>query len=247
MLPPRNERFSFTKVMDDSSKHSENSILKDDLNCSVDSGSTASTSMESTSKGSECSLENYEIETPPNFRCRQAFNFEGVQPITWLVDNPLYHQPNGRRSKGRGKPFNFPRWSYYTYGFIATLLLLTLKVMTTSPSGDAIQYNSWSYFLNKQAAPLLQQIRQDHLGESFTVVLKGSRLDFLQQAVDAYSMCSSVKEVQIDFVSKDVPATILALGDKVSTVRAIETSGTFLVSEDVILSCRELEKGKIFF
>jgi hypothetical protein len=246
MLPPRNERLSFSKI--DGSKQSESSLAslnKDELNCSIDSESTTSTYLDSFSKASsDASLEVFEIDTPPNFRNRLSINIDRVQPITWLVDKPLARHPHFRSYKGREKRRTLPLWSYYTFGFIATALLLTVKRMTSETSEDASQYNAWQFFLKRQAPLLLQQIGEDDPGDSFTILLKGSRLSFVQQSVDAYRMCSSVKELQVDFGSKQVPATILALSDKVSVVGAVETSGVFLVSENVIISCGDLEKGK---
>lgn len=237
MLPPRIEKFSSKD--DISSRNSEPSLVKEYLNCSIDSESTSSTCL---SRGSES---EFEIETSPSFRLRQSVTFEGEGGAK-LEPWPVLTSPAAifRDRKGE-KRHSIPRsWFYYTFAFISTIFLFAVIKSDPISVEEANQYRSWRFFLQKQAPMIIRQIRQDAPGKSFTILLKGNRLDFVQQSIDAHSVCSSVEEVQIDFDgSTAVPQTILARSAKVSPIRSITTSAVLLLSDDVILTCDELEKG----
>lgn len=237
MLPPRKEEFSSKDDM--SSRNSESSLVKEALNCSIDSESTASTCL---SRGSES---DFEIEASPSFRFRQSVTFEGkdgakLEP--WPVETSSAEAFRDRKGEKR---HSLPRsWFYRTFGFISTIFLFAVIKSDPMSVEEANQYRSWRSFLHKQAPTIKRQIRQDAPGKSFTILLKGGRLDFLQQSIDAHVACSSVEAVQIDFDgSTAVPETILARSVKVSPIRSITTSAVLLLSDDVILTCDELEKG----
>jgi hypothetical protein len=69
----------------------------------------------------------------------------------------------------------------------------------------------------------------------------------LQQSLDTrHSRCASVNEIQVHFEgSERLPETLLAhTSGKVAPSNTIATKGVFLLSDDVLLSCEELEKGK---
>lgn len=222
-----------------SSLNSELSLIKEESNGSVDSESTASTCF---SRGSES---DFEIESPPNFRCRQSLTFEGNDGSAmelWPTETFSEKAFRGRKVDKWHPP---PRsWFYYTFGFISTIFLCTVMKSTPMSVEEAAQYSSWRFFLRKEAPAIEGQIRKDHPGTSFTILLKGNRLDFVQQSVDAHSACSSVEAMQIDFDgARIVPETILARSAKVSPIRPIATSAVLLLSDDVILTCDELETG----
>jgi hypothetical protein len=237
MLTPRQEEFSSKDDM--SSRNSEPSLAEEHLNCSIDSESTASTCL---SRGSES---DFEIEGSPSFRLRQSVTFEGKDGAKlemWPVDTSPAETFRDRKRK---KSHSLTRsWFYYTFGFISTIFLFAVIKSDRMSVEEANQYRSWKFFLHKQAPMIKRQIRQDAPGKYFTILLKGGRLDFVQQSIDAHSVCSSVKAIQIDFDgSTAVPETILARSVKVSPIRPITTSAVLLLSDDVILTCDELEKG----
>eukprot|EP00980_Cylindrotheca_fusiformis_P009742 scaffold2149_cov187-Cylindrotheca_fusiformis.AAC.20 len=236
-MPPqeRHDEFRINDKMP--SRNSESSLIKEDLNCSIDSVSTASTCI---SRGSES---DFEIESPPNFRYRQSLTFEQKDEANepWPVEK---FPEKEQRYQGKGKRQSSRSWLYYTFGFILTVFVYTTITSTPMSIEEAAQYSSWRFFLRKEAPALTRQIRKDRPGNSFTILLKGTRLDFVQQSIDAHSDCTSVEAIHVDFDGSDaVPDTIFARSTKVSPVRPTSTTAVLLLSDDVILTCNELETG----
>ena len=232
--------------MNSQSKSSKNAGYpsgKDELNLSIDTESTestASTSYDLSSKDSECSFEHFEFETTSDIRYRGPCSLKDVLGEATLE----YHlhnsskQPQRRRIGRMSKCFALPLNYFHAFALIA---IYVLYVSCCSNPEYTSQYRDWKFFLYKQAPVLQQRMRQDETGEKFTIILKGGRLDFLQQSIDAHSVCESVKEVQIDYSSKAIPEIILSRGPNVFRLGEITTSGVLLLSEDVIFSCDEIE------
>jgi hypothetical protein len=58
---------------------------------------------------------------------------------------------------------------------------------------------NWRRFLQEDAPRMQEDIRKGSPGKDFTILLKGSRLDLIQQSLDTHSRCSLVREIQVDF------------------------------------------------
>jgi hypothetical protein len=100
--------------------------------------------------------------------------------------------------------------------------------------------------VNFDSPKLLHDISSTPTGRSFTIRLKGGRIDLLKQSLDAHSRCSSVSEIQIDFrgTDDDFPLTILRYGaGKATIVRESSTAGLFLLNEGMMFSCEDLDNA----
>jgi len=85
----------------------------------------------------------------------------------------------------------------------------------------------------------------------FTVLLKGSRIELLQQSLDHHARCRSVKSVWVEYLDGDErsdgvpPPSLLNHGsDKVMLPsQKIKTDGVLLLDEGIIFTCNELDRA----
>jgi len=127
-------------------------------------------------------------------------------------------------------------------GLICALSAIRL-CLTSSKDFDA-----WTQFLQEDAARITREIKMLPTPESFTIVLKGSRLDMIQQSLDAHSRCPSVEDVVIDFDGMEhIPESLLShrTGKVGHILEGLSTQGLFLLEEGIVLSCDEIEKAFI--
>eukprot|EP00977_Amphora_coffeiformis_P009148 scaffold2072_cov162-Amphora_coffeaeformis.AAC.16 len=81
-------------------------------------------------------------------------------------------------------------------------------------------------------------------GSSFTIRLKGSRLGLVRKAVDRYSRCPSVQEIQIDWRgSTAAPSTSYFSSKKVVPLESKTLKSVLLLDETVTLSCEDIKRG----
>jgi hypothetical protein len=123
--------------------------------------------------------------------------------------------------------------------------IMTIQSMN---SHSRVDNDEWRHF-QMQTLPMVRKALQRYEPEQeYTIVLRGKRLDLLQQSVDYISRCTSVKEVQIDYWEggNETPMTLLTL-DSPKVVSAsqtkLATSAVFLLSEGIQISCSDLQKG----
>jgi hypothetical protein len=218
----------------------------DALNCSIETDSTSSTESDSVfskdSKEALSSVDNYEIETPRSLRHQvfRSFDNNEFSNQIWRLNDSDHSETPGR---GKKKNPKVPHLFYYS---LASIILCFSLAAIKSSDSNARKYAIWRRFLEQDAPRIQNEIQAGSPGNDFTIRLKGSRLDLMQQSLDAHSRCSSVKQIQIDFGgSQHIPEMLLSheVG-KASPIDTISTSGVFLLSEDVILPCDEIEKGK---
>ena len=132
---------------------------------------------------------------------------------------------------------------------LALFLLGALQALRVTVVGGGVGYRlspAWRQFIKVDAPRIQKQISKQNLGKGFTIRLSGSRVDLMQQSLDAYSRCSAVKEIQIQYRdSEQVPEVLLAheMG-KAEAVGAIATPAVLMLSQEVDLSCNEIERGK---
>lgn len=211
----------------------------DALNSSIDADSTSSTEIESSfSKDSFTSEEDFEIETPRDIERHPIFESE-------------YSFGCGRNGKGRDwrtKKGLFGAMSIRVFSIVAAIIALScIAVGVTYPVLNRANKNSrWHRFLDNKAHTLVKSIRKSPTGLSYTIRLKGSRLHLLQQSLDAHSRCSSVEEIQVDYMGGQVlPNTVYkhGAGKAMAVGSPTTTSGVFLLTEGIIFSCEDLDKA----
>jgi hypothetical protein len=216
---------------------------RDDLNFSIETESTSSTEIDSSfSKDSLSSVDDDEIETPTNVRSRFFRSADGDERghEVWLLNDSInYERPQKRRMKRSSR---FLRLYRVLVSIAACFSLAAIK----SSLSVSVQHETWNRFLQDDAQRIQQEIRTGSTGKDFTILLRGSRLDLLQQSLETHSRCASVNEIQVQFEGFErLPETVLAHpSGKVVPSNTISTEGVFLLSDDVLLSCEELEKGK---
>lgn len=241
MMPARDE--TFKKKMEDTGQ----AACTDEANCSFDSSSTASTLLDSCCRDSES---DFECEALPNFRSRSVSSFGSssssskTQQAPWPLEGSqeTFHEYH---FKGKGKQRPDPRsWLSFLFVLAGTAAFVRSIFINLGSGEDAENYNSWMQFMNAEVPFLRHKISHTVPDDEFTILLKGNRIDFIHQSIDAHSSCDSVKEIQLDFGSTPVPARTLARDGKVTTARLVKTNAVLLLSQDVLFSCQELDKGK---
>lgn len=233
---------------------SDPSLCKQNLNSSFDSNSTASTVLETS-----CSYSDADIDSllQPITLCRSRPSFGSCahsssrssstsstrsKPELFLDQGS--EVPLGCHFKGKGKQ-RTGRGSSFAVILLAAGTLLFLRSVINNPHSQQDEhYNHWVQFMDNGAVFLKHKLAHTTQENQFTILLKGNRIDFIHQSIDAHSGCSAVKEIQLDFESKTVPERTLARDDKVSVSHAVKTNAVLLLSQDVLLSCEELDKGK---
>lgn len=240
MMPARDETFE-KKVKD-----FEQTLCKDDANCSFDSSSTASTLLDPYCRDSGF---EFECEPLPNFRSRSVSSSVSSSSRTQQGPWPLEESQEFFHEfhfKGKGKQRS-ERRSWLSFLFLFAGIVAFARSVFLDPSSDEVaeSYNSWMQFMSTEVPFLKHKIRHTVPEDNFTILLKGNRIDFIHQSIDAHSSCGSVKEIQLDFGSQPVPARTLARDEKVTTARSVTTNAVLLLSQDILFSCQELDKAFI--
>jgi len=144
----------------------------------------------------------------------------------------------------------------YRNSFISSLVLvasisLVLSSLLISIYSPLKQYNPTP--IDEKQMILQDVFSQPVMDDYFTIRLSVShgRMDILRNSIDSHSACGRVKQIQVDWRSDvDVPEVIMEQ-DKVVIVKsqvssswdvgAISTNGVLLLSDDVVLTCKELD------
>jgi hypothetical protein len=243
-MPPQiNETssFCFSDTKDDLSEF----LMKNTaLDSSIDTASTCSTDIETSlskeSLSSEC------LDSPCSLQHRGAV-------FTYEFDEESSEDCS---RDGKGHPFRHNA-KYNHKGFRGRLplqrklLLLAIFVFSVGafvimPTlGRASEYLKWRRFLEKDSPRILKAIRREPTGTTFTIRVKGSRVDLLKQSLDAHSRCSSVDEIQIEFDGNDpFPQVLFQYGaGKATQSGALTTAGVFLLNEGITFSCEDLDNA----
>jgi hypothetical protein len=139
---------------------------------------------------------------------------------------------------------NLKRYLFYALAVIGGVTsIVSIQSLRIVPADDSPE---WTHFKAHTVPMVRKELKRYQPEDHYTILLRGQRLDLLQQSVDRFSRCSSVKEVQVDFSGEgEIPITLLSHESrKVYPVSpTVPTSAVFLLSEGVIISCREMEKG----
>jgi len=135
-----------------------------------------------------------------------------------------------------------PRSTYQP--FIRGLAASTRGTRKLSPEAQ-----EWDRFVKRKAPKILQKLSNKSTNIQYTIKLKGHRLDLVLQSLDYHAQCPSVKSVQVEWNHPTkpniVPKSVLKhKSGKVTNTATPRTSAVFLLDEDVLLTCEEIERGK---
>ena len=209
---------------------------RDELNLVLDNDSISSTEIDSSfSKDSLSSEEDKKIGTP-----RQRL-FRSDE-----INNEIWHLDELDRSK-KSKRTRMMKSHRLYYAFASIIIFFSFTIV--QPIAYRVKQNrNWRRLLQEESPKLQQDVLKGAPGSEFTIILQGRRLDLIQQSLDSHRKCPSVREIQVDFNGPgNIPPTLLFHKVReVVPIEAISTKGVFLLSEDVMLSCEEIERGKRF-
>lgn len=142
---------------------------------------------------------------------------------------------------------------------VSLMMILTVYVVLTSIDHrwvlESISDNDisqearqWRRFLRRKAPKILRKIPNKSTGRSYTIRIRGQRLDLVMQSLDYHAQCPSVKNVQVQWTADNnqLPQAILKhKSGKVQPLAKPSTSAIFLLDEDIVISCDEIERGEI--
>lgn len=139
-------------------------------------------------------------------------------------------------------------WSHRSNLFYSLVFLLGLSLLTAMKSRSSLspERARWNHFLINDV-PIVRKALSDYEPEDqYSIVLKGNRLDLLLQSLDGFARCQSVKEIQLNYAGGNVPISLLSHDSNkvLPPGKALSTEALFLLSEGVLLSCNEMEKGR---
>ena len=250
---------------------SQGGSLSFSLGRNSDTDSTSSTEVDSSfSRHSLSSEESLEIcSTPPRnrrsifrraLRYEHGFDEEGdaddegcCQEIS-LFDRDGLHNDDVTSSRQAKTQQQWKHQHFFRLAFKRYYALLALGIccsigailQSTTYTTNTTEFNSWTRFLEQDAARVTREIKKSPTPESFIIVLNGGRLDLIQQSLDAHVRCPSVEDIVINFDGMDHPPEYL-LSHRTTDlehVNSLDAQSLFLLNEGVMLSCDELEKGK---
>ena len=111
------------------------------------------------------------------------------------------------------------------------------------------QSKEWDDFHRQKAQKIMQKLSKRSTSSQYTIRIKGHRLDLVLQSLDYHAQCPSVKKVQVEWTDpamKRLPRSVLKhKSGKVeeSGAKSKSSSAVFLLDEDVLLQCDEIERG----
>jgi len=215
------------------------------------------------------SVEKFRL--PPVIECSQCDSFESSQSTaeTTLIPSSTETSPCSSALRHRGTPtrcFELPtivekgayrrrlqpptelflqeglsKWLVLAW-ILMFVLSVGLVVHGLSSSTSSLQVEALP---GEMARQLIQsKITQHPPGSSFTIRLKGSRLGLVRKAVDQYSRCPSVHEIQLDWRgSSAAPSANYFSSNKVVPLKSKTLKGVLLLDETVTLSCEDIKRG----
>lgn len=234
-----------------SQKMIEYSLSREELTCvhhddSLETSSTASTVTDSCFSRNSYATDDDDIaEISTSFRYRGVHSPPSENPRS---TNP-YGEIDSRKRPRRPKRKAFMTLIYFALAAATILLGYNLfdhnaRVILKS------QRLVWQRFLLKDAEAVRQKIANKLPGDELTIRLRGGRLDLIQHSLDAHSRCPFVNEIQVEWLpdseSGNLPPSLLYhAGGKSTEIGKLSTNAVFLLSEEIIFSCDEIERGKI--
>lgn len=133
--------------------------------------------------------------------------------------------------------------------FLATTTDLRQLSATINDAKYSDESRQWRQFLRNKAPKIIQKISRKSASREYTISIKGQRLDLVLQSLDFHTQCPSVKSVQVEWADQNNPIPVSILHHKSGIVEAYgkpSTQAVFLLDEDVLLTCDEMERGTSF-
>lgn len=145
--------------------------------------------------------------------------------------------------------------SMLAYLFSTTLNYSSMTASLRGQDGTGHPLNKqskeWKSFHRQKAPKIMQKLSKKSASSQYTIRIKGHRLDLVLQSLDYHAQCPSVKKVQVEWTDpamKRLPRSVLkhksgkveAFGEKSKA-----SSAVFLLDEDVLLKCEEIERGML--
>ena len=110
------------------------------------------------------------------------------------------------------------------YVLLLFSISVAFKSIIATLDYQSSEHREWQRLQYETAPIILEEIKRQSPGKEFSILLKGSRLDFMQQALDNYSRCSSVREIQMDMDGFEIPLDSLLLQTNCSSNSLVETT-----------------------
>jgi hypothetical protein len=221
--------------------------LKDDdaFNISLDLVSTSSTDTDSSISIGEEEVVSTRSDIESTFgklRHRNCDFASHSQDVTLDDDSDSEHGlvPRSRR-KAHAKFKNYVVYAFAALVGLSSLLSIKSNIVSNEDTAK------WKHFNNYHVPIVRKAFTKYEPEDYYTIVLRGSRLDLLQQSLDSFSECRSVKEIQVDYRGGELPIALSAHDSrKVGPLsETTPTNALFLLREGIIMSCNEIEKGKL--
>lgn len=225
----------------------------DPVDSPYDTESTSTSSSEldlSYSKESLSSREFEDFESPLDFSQRALTLLSCDNEESSWNELPFSHDDDQScsesSSKNRKRFHGTLRLTWMKSLVVLAVTLSLMKIGWKPTLNRTREWSRWRHFLHNDSPKLMKDIQAMPTGSTFTIRLKGSRMDLMKQSLDSHSLCSSVEEIQIDFQGDDdsFPNVLLRYGAGKAT-RNLEksTTGIFLLKEGVTFSCDELDNA----
>jgi Glycosyl transferase family 64 domain len=220
---------------------------------SFDTDSTESTSTSCTAEVDSFAVVAFceqlyedDIESSCNIRQRGTRSLLKVFDKEWTeVSANDRHRTYDRRNSKDTKSSRGNRRRPQTLGLLVGMSMI-LTLLAVPAIHRRFDFQRWKNAFEKEAQSVLNDIRNSQLGSTFTVVLKGRRLDLLKRAIDAHSQCSEVSEIHVEYQGDGggFPHYLHRYGGgKVTQAGPISTSAAFVAEEGVIFSCEDLRNA----
>lgn len=238
----------------ESNSSSDEKSLEDTLSLTCDEESLASRSMEESSDDAEFSM--FRSPASPAILRKRLLPM-APSPISGDDqdgdDNQVSYR-NRLRSKTLWKGRSAVRLLCFSASILAYMssttltypsLLASIRVRGVPLSQEA---QTWSRFHRRKGPKMLQKISKKASNSQYTIRIKGHRLDLVLQSLDYHAQCPSVKTVQVDWTDPTKPRLPRSvLKHKSGKVEALSskssTAAVFLLDEDVLLKCDEIERA----
>lgn len=225
------------------------SSLEDTLSLTCDESSSMSSSSSSiVDNDNDPSDNEIDIYESPHLLRRRLLPL-APSPITPQVflDSPLQRQPLANKVSWKRRP---PiRMLGLTLSLAWTVYVLSMSTSVRwmrEPFPFSPDTQEWRRFLRRRAPKILHKLPAQSSSREYTIRIRGHRVDLITQSLDFHSSCPSVKEVQVEWTdqkSKLPPSLLGHKSGKVKPFRKTSTAGVFLLDENLILSCQDIEKA----
>jgi hypothetical protein len=164
-------------------------------------------------------------------------------------DSDSEHGLIPRRHRRKTNAAITKRYLFYALAcLVGVSTLMSIQSSSYAAASSRVNNEEWRHFQMHTLPMVRKGLKRYQPEQEYTVVLRGGRLDLLQQSLDNFARCSSVKEVQLDYLGSDgdIPITLLSHDSRkvVPASESLSTAAVFLLSEGIMVSCSDMEKGE---